>query len=498
MSYKKLLIITIVMLIPLLLLSQSTQVWENPANSAPQSNDNMIVNVDVDTSVVNQCITKLFSSTDDQQSWTEQEMMLMTEPDYENTFAGAVQIPAIGQVHYGFKTVFMDTVFYSMTAKNEDDIFPPPDNLLTEVCNEPIGDANQANGPYLDLTEIRLSFSDNMFHSSLANDDTQWPQYNNPIFGPWYIYGVGFINPEASDTCVYAMMYMNVVPMGYYPGLYKISEAGGGTIEQIGNIDYQIQNGKLYMSCSIYKLTSDPDFGPWPNSCGGLFLAAFTTTVDASQNITFNDANFPTMFYPNIYQKVIDENVSPQLGELTYQINADSITFTINYSDSDNNLPTIRSLIVSNKAEYNITSPDHYYQDGSEFALTLPFSFVENKSVYAEFSDGMETVQSNIINFTGINDSYSLKEVYLNSYPNPFNPTTNIRYSLPKMVKNAKLMIFNIRGELVKEFPIYKQRAEIIWNGTDKDNNAVASGLYLYRVVSDDYQSGVKKMMLLK
>ena len=118
--------------------------------------------------------------------------------------------------------------------------------------------------------------------------------------------------------------------------------------------------------------------------------------------------------------------------------------------------------------------------------------------MYAEFSDGMETVQSNIINFTGINDSYSLKEVYLNSYPNPFNPTTNIRYSLPKMVKNAKLSIFNIRGELVKEFPIDKQKSELIWNGTDKDDNAVASGLYLYRVEADNYQSEVKKMMLLK
>ena len=90
------------------------------------------------------------------------------------------------------------------------------------------------------------------------------------------------------------------------------------------------------------------------------------------------------------------------------------------------------------------------------------------------------------------------------NYPNPFNPITNIRYSLPKMVKNAKLMIFNIRGELVKEFPIYKQKAEVIWNGTDRHNNNVASGLYLYRIESVNRLTGLnnksetKKMLLLR
>ncbi len=72
------------------------------------------------------------------------------------------------------------------------------------------------------------------------------------------------------------------------------------------------------------------------------------------------------------------------------------------------------------------------------------------------------------------------------NYPNPFNSSTIINYQLPEDCQ-VVIKIFNARGEevrtLVDEF---KKAAyhSATWNGKDDNGNAVASGIYLYRIVA--------------
>jgi hypothetical protein len=85
------------------------------------------------------------------------------------------------------------------------------------------------------------------------------------------------------------------------------------------------------------------------------------------------------------------------------------------------------------------------------------------------------------------------------NYPNPFNPTTTISFRL-KSRSEVTLSIYNILGEKVvdllrRDFPAGTY--EIIWNGRDKENGEVASGLYFYRLTASG-QSLTKKMILLK
>jgi subtilisin family serine protease len=89
-------------------------------------------------------------------------------------------------------------------------------------------------------------------------------------------------------------------------------------------------------------------------------------------------------------------------------------------------------------------------------------------------------------------------ELYGN-YPNPFNPDTRISFYLAEE-SEVRITIFNIRGQVVRELlndRMSAGRHEMSWNGTDREGRAVGSGVYFYRMESEEFRS-TRKMMLLK
>jgi len=80
------------------------------------------------------------------------------------------------------------------------------------------------------------------------------------------------------------------------------------------------------------------------------------------------------------------------------------------------------------------------------------------------------------------------------NYPNPFNPVTKIIFDLPERTK-ATLDVFNVLGQKVAtlvDAELAADRYEVEWDGTN-----VASGIYFYRLSTDQFLM-TKKMMLLK
>jgi len=67
------------------------------------------------------------------------------------------------------------------------------------------------------------------------------------------------------------------------------------------------------------------------------------------------------------------------------------------------------------------------------------------------------------------------------NYPNPFNPSTTIRFSLREATR-VRLEVRNVRGQLVKVLANDRFNAgqhTLTWNGTDETGRQVASGIYL-------------------
>ena len=101
------------------------------------------------------------------------------------------------------------------------------------------------------------------------------------------------------------------------------------------------------------------------------------------------------------------------------------------------------------------------------------------------------------VNPTGVYQySYDLpKEFKLyNNYPNPFNPSTKIRFDLPKNA-NTKITIYDISGreinQMINEY-LSAGGYEISWNA-----NNLASGVYFYRLETESF-TDVKRMLLIK
>jgi len=86
-----------------------------------------------------------------------------------------------------------------------------------------------------------------------------------------------------------------------------------------------------------------------------------------------------------------------------------------------------------------------------------------------------------------------------NNYPNPFNPSTTISFSLAAGV-DVSLVIYNVLGQEVKNLHEgYKEAGthQIIWGGDNNQGVPVASGVYFYKLKAGDFEQS-KKMMLLK
>jgi hypothetical protein len=109
-------------------------------------------------------------------------------------------------------------------------------------------------------------------------------------------------------------------------------------------------------------------------------------------------------------------------------------------------------------------------------------------------------VVDSTVTITGVTDDQvpSVYRLHPN-YPNPFNPTTTIRYDLPAP-EDVHVVIYNVRGERVRVLVDEHQlagRHEAGWDGRNSRGESVASGVYLYRIVAGEFVS-TRKMTLLK
>ena len=84
-------------------------------------------------------------------------------------------------------------------------------------------------------------------------------------------------------------------------------------------------------------------------------------------------------------------------------------------------------------------------------------------------------------------------------YPNPFNPSTTIKYDLP-IRSHVTVFIYDILGKEVKRLVNIAQEPgnkSVSWNGTDSFGNPVSAGVYLCQIRSGEFLQ-TNKMVLLK
>jgi flagellar hook assembly protein FlgD len=83
--------------------------------------------------------------------------------------------------------------------------------------------------------------------------------------------------------------------------------------------------------------------------------------------------------------------------------------------------------------------------------------------------------------------------------PNPFNPSTAIRFELGRAA-HVKLQVFDISGALVRTLldrAMASGPHRVLWDGRDDRARDVASGAYFYRIEAER-ASQARKLILLR
>jgi len=104
--------------------------------------------------------------------------------------------------------------------------------------------------------------------------------------------------------------------------------------------------------------------------------------------------------------------------------------------------------------------------------------------------DGTVSYSSVIEVVVGVPVEYELAQ----NFPNPFNPTTNIRFSLPEQA-NVNLTVYNVLGQEVAT--VVNETLEAGIHNFNFNAANLNSGVYYYRIKTDNFVE-VKKMMLVK
>jgi hypothetical protein len=263
-----------------------------------------------------------------------------------------------------------------------------------------------------------------------------------------------------------------------------------------------------------------------------LFLVVFGLSKSFAQYsfVLKNDTLVSSKEYDfDIFIKSINGTINLTSYQIILAVN-DSVAkqgnLTFNYVSGSSqllNIPVVGVGLINDGTSYNLTIGSNHGSDTistgyvkvGRFRIfsTSPFGDYKadldwdfNGFVKSEINinDTNKTNPSNYINLltnpqlviTGIKNkkfSPSKFELYPN-YPNPFNPTTNIKFSLPQSGK-VMLNIYNILG----------QKIEVLIDGTLSagdhtvrfDGSNFASGTYIY-LLQQDNLTKVRKMILVK
>jgi len=211
-----------------------------------------------------------------------------------------------------------------------------------------------------------------------------------------------------------------------------------------------------------------------PETTTTVFLKTFTvnTTHDINNlyaqyipGINFNDSLFVHSFYANDFDstEALETQIAAGTPVTTFTLQLDSVKMKAGY-----------------KFKYRFTLRDKYYRP---------------KLVYHPASTGYHTLSYGPSVGITEEDPQIPVSIDLKAYPNPFNPSTKVTFSLPEENK-VVIRVFNPMGELVNEI----NRGILPHGNFEQDIEMItqSSGMYFCQVLCTNTISGRTKSMTIK
>ena len=248
--------------------------------------------------------------------------------------------------------------------------------------------------------------------------------------------------------------------------LYKMP-IEGGNIESVA--DFQVSPNSLSLSTN----------GEW---------LLFQTETDKTDSISYRDGS-SSGYSKSTHKEIYAYNlITGKLADLFEGLGFD-----------------LSPLNIDSNSSVNYSNPV-FSPDGSKFFCSMVFAGItstgtnEIRDLFVFDFDVNAYLKA--ISGTAVETAESVPDAFaLNgNYPNPFNPTTTIEFSLNKAEKTS-LAIYNITGQRVRDILVEANLTpgvhNALWNGKDNSGKTVSSGVYFAKLTAGS-NSAVKSMMMVK
>jgi len=383
----------------------------NFATTAPRSE--FVVNADISEELAAGIESStVYVSTDGQSTWQSAPASPVGTIGYETTWGGTINTNDGNSAHSYLSGLVnsavlgedFGTIIVSGTPHNENGNWPPGSNLYAHMVNEPSGDASSS----YDITAVRGTYKGVVAEDGEGNSYTDVDRFylsltlsgeccdeGSGLFGPWYLYGVGIVNPESEEEVAYAIGYGNGGFGELTPGVLKLTgDLTTGELDGFEylttNISYITSGNNLQATALMSYITNDSQWGTWPNSYNGFIVLG--VTVEAALSGFDVDATLLDQTDPGL---MICTTTS-QYGNIALSISdpefdSETNTLSVNYSDGDGNLPWFKSAQICDSGTDNcffqmeMIPDDHTYAEGVRFSASFSDGDVAGGNYDAHF-----------------------------------------------------------------------------------------------------------------
>ncbi len=171
------------------------------------------------------------------------------------------------------------------------------------------------------------------------------------------------------------------------------------------------------------------------------------------------------------------------------------------YPESGNELPTTPTQLVHVRIEI----ADNSQSSGLSFQQSL----MDGQQYESDNSTKYNPVVASDTENSSLNPSAIKRADNLNiptrfemktNFPNPFNPTTTLRFDVPKSTRNLELSVYDVLGKEVATLfkgAVQPGSYSYKWNGTNAGGEAMPTGVYFAILKAPGFHAA-KKMMLIR
>lgn len=345
---------------------------------------------------------------------------------------------------------------------------------FTPLLEDPMGDHLFTN-PVLDILSLKIGATDERLYFAMQVAGNDYPVSSGFTY---FAYMPVIVNPSASpdeNPIVYGLMYTVELGGLISPGLYKVTGTGFDGLTRLGNLQHNVENGVLILSCSMADLLADADFSSWFDPEYPVFATTATTSrislVNGIQQADMT-AGINVLYKPhfldgsNLYSPILS-NASMEIGDGAYKIIA-----LIDYQDQDSNVPRLARVRIDDLESYPLTPVGELDFSQAVTYKSAELEFPGNWDMLTfEFSDGEGSVEYSFPNPVSNTDETLVPMAAISLYPNPVRGSLHLKSQSPEP---QQLRLYNLRGQLLQEITLCKGETEL-------DLGTLSPGLYFLK-----------------